>query len=190
MQNENTEETFENPVEEETIEIEETSEEEQETSEPAETKEEVEASRNKLYKRLKDAERDLKALKEKKASETSSEKVDIVELSDKMAALSGLDAEERTRLIREAELQGTSLSDARKSQDFKFWRSAYRVELKKNNAPEPSTKQSLTKEDKPWDQRNIDEQVDWIKSLKILDPKTGQLNDAKWLPKSFYQEGK
>jgi hypothetical protein len=68
--------------------------------------------------------------------------VDIADLADKLSAVQGLDAAERGRLIKEAKMQGTSLEEARKSDDFKFWRSAYRAKVEKDKAPKPSTKQS------------------------------------------------
>jgi len=192
MIEEKIEETIETKVEEVTTETpigEETSEETQDSKEPVETVEDVKAQRDKLYKRLKDQERDNKELKEQKSTIVPGE-VDVVALSEKMAALSGLSADERNRLIREAKVQGTSLSDARKSQDFKFWRSAYRDELKKNKSPEPSTKQSLTSAEKPWDEKSENEKIEWAKNIKILDPKTGELKPARILPREFYKGGK
>jgi len=190
MIEEKTEETIETNVEEVTTEPStgtETSSEAQDSQEPEETKEDIIAQRDKLYKRLKDQERVNKELQGQKTQVIPGE-VDVVALSEKMAALSGLDAEERNRLIREAKVQETSLSDARKSQDFKFWRSARRAELKKSKSPEPSTKQSLKDAEKPWEDKTDAEKIEWAKSIRILNPKTGELQKGQILPRAFYGE--
>jgi hypothetical protein len=153
--------TIENPVEEETTvteeapieeSTEETSSEDQETSNNPEAPEidDMKAQRDRLYARLKKEEEKRKDL-EKKFNEVMKEKktegtsgVDLEDLAERLSALQGLDSAERARLLKEADIQGSSLGEARKSEDFKFWRSSYRAKVKKGKTLEPSTKQSIT----------------------------------------------
>ena len=107
-----------------------------------------------------------------------------------MSALSGLNAAERQRVLQESKLQDVSLGEARKSKDFKLWRSAYRAELEKNKTPEPSTKQSITQAEKPYEAMTDKEKEEWIKDIKILDKKTGKYIPSKLLPRAFYRPEK
>ncbi len=104
-----------------------------------------------------------------------------------MATLSGLNSDERQRLIKESAIQETSLGEARKSKDFKLWRSSYRAELEKEKSPTPSTKQSISEAEKPWDTKTEKEKVEWIRGIRILNKKTGKYEQTKFLPRVFYQ---
>jgi len=177
-----------NPEEEETSE-EETSSEEQETSEePVSTKEEVVAQRDRVYARLKKEEKKNKELeaKLKKSSTSSAPTEDLTELAGKMRALSGLDALESERVIRESKLQGASLSEARKSQDFKFWRSSYRAKLEKDKSPKPSTKQTIGEIKKTYEQMTPAEfEKAAVEGLNIIDTTTGKIRKVNLLDKGL-----
>lgn len=186
MEEEKIEETIENPVEGETTETE-TPIEGQETPEkPEPSNEEIVAQRDKLYARLKKEEGKRKELeaKLKKSSDVPTE--DLAGLAGKMRALSGLDAIESERVIRESKMQETSLGEARKSEDFRLWRSAYRAKIEKEKMAKPSTKQPIKTVEKNWEQMNSEEQVEWIKGIKVLNPKTGKYEPTKLLPREFY----
>ena len=175
--------------EEETSETEEeTSVEEQETLETSDVPEEDKQT-DQLYARLKKAEAKAKEL-EKKLKETPAGKseVDVAELAEKMAALSGLDSTERQRILREAQLQDIPLGEARKSKDFKFWRSAYRADLEANKSPKPSTRQEVSTAEKPYDQLTSEEfEKVAVEGLNIIDTKTGQINKVNLLDRGLQE---
>jgi len=145
----NTEDTIVNPEEEETSDIE-TSDQEQEPLNPEDR--EVVAQRDKLYARLKKEEERRRA-EEAKRRELELQigemqvrepgNLDAAGISAVMSAFAGLDSRERAKLLQESKLKKTSLIEARKDEDFKLWRSAYRAKKEIEKAPEPSTKQDL-----------------------------------------------
>ena len=184
----NNEETIENPEEVETSETE-TTDEVQETSEnPESSKEEVEAQRDRLYARLKKEEERRKELEVKLSKSKNAPTEDLAELAGKMRALSGLDAAESERVIKESKVQGSSLGDARKSQDFKFWRSSYRAELEKSKSPEPSTRQNISEAEKPYSQMTPAEfEKAAVEGLNIIDAKTGKVNKVSLLDRGLRQ---
>jgi len=81
--------------------------------------------------------------KEVKKAKERAMTMDPEAIASVVSALAGLDATERDRLIREAKLLNVSLSEARNSEDFKLWRSAYRAKKEKEKVAPPSTKQSI-----------------------------------------------
>ena len=178
--------------EEETSEIEEeTSVEEQET---LETPDEPEGDKqtDQLYARLKKAEAKSKELEKKlKVANAGGSEVDIADLAEKMAALSGLDAVEKQRALQEAKIQDVPLGDARKSRDFKLWRSAYRAELEKAKSPKPSTKQTLSEAEESygeignWSDDKFEKEA--VEGLKIFDPKTGKVNKVNLLDRGLQE---
>jgi len=196
MKEEKIEETIENPTEEETVDEEETSTEDQETSKEPEASEEkpeeLKAQRDRLYARLKKEEEKRKEVEQKLSEaikkKSSAGEVDLDDLADKLSALQGLDSSERARLLRERNIQGASLEEARKSEDYKLWRSAYRAKIEKEKTAKPSTRQSITITEKPWEQMSSDEKVDWIKGIKIMNPKTGKYEPAQLLPRPYYRK--
>jgi len=168
------------------IEGQETSERKPETSEEMIPRSQV----DRLYKRMKDAEERTKVTEEKlqeALQKKSGGEVDLDELADRLSALQGLDSIERARLLRESKLQGTPLEEARKSEDFKLWRSAYRAKIEQEKTAKPSTRQSITTAEKPWDEMSSEEQIEWIKGIKILNPKTGKYEPAQLLPRAYYR---
>jgi len=136
--------------EEKTEDSENTSEEEEQTSEKSEEENtpDWKAKSDAMYAKFKEEQEARKKLEEKlnKLSKKPEGEVDIEAIASQLSAVQGLDATERGRLIKEAKIQGISLEEARKSEDFKFWRSAYRAKIEKNKAPKPSTKQSAGEE--------------------------------------------
>ena len=155
MEEEKIEETVENPGEEETSE-ETTSDEGQETStkpEPSSEKKDGDVSkedairqRDAAWARYKKEQSKTAELQEKLKNAAPSNLGDneIEKIVQITSSLAGLDATERARVMKEAKVSELSLEEARKSDDFKLWRSAYRAEKEKNKSPEPSTKQSET----------------------------------------------
>ena len=129
---ENTEDTFEEEDDEDT------EDEVEEDDRIAELEKALQLEKNKskgMYKRLK-SEKAKKTLPAKAVSAG----VDPFEIAEVTSALQGLDELERDRLIKEARMSNTSLSDAKKSEDYKLWQKGYKGKVV-SKTPAPSTKQ-------------------------------------------------
>lgn len=125
---------------------------------PDEEKEKRLAAFPRIYKRMKDAEEKVKTFsaeseKTKKAQEeaekakaveqTSPDEKEFQKIAEATSAFEGLDDTERSRLMKEAKLQGVSLSEAKKSQDFTFWQKSHKEKVEaEQKTPEPTFRSS------------------------------------------------
>ena len=156
-------------------------EDQEETSETPETEESVEETPlqgpsnfekrfNQLFgrlerieKRIKKSEAPIETPEPQPTPNTPKDKYE--EIAEATAAFDGLDAKERSKLIRDAKLMGKDLLEARKSEDFTLWRKAYREKVELENIPLPSTKQSETQ--RVFSEMSNTEKVAYIRSLPL-----------------------
>jgi hypothetical protein len=123
----------------------ETPEEEEDFEETEEEVEEEEPDYKELFEREQQKSKGMyKRLKSEQAKKTPVAKAESVanpfEIAEITSALQGLDELERDRLIKEAKLGGISLSEAKKSEDYKLWQKGYKGKVV-SKTPAPSTKQ-------------------------------------------------
>lgn len=98
---------------------------------------------------------------------SDSPKDEYEKIAEATAAFDGLDAQERSKLIRDSKFMGKDLIETRKSEDFNLWKKAYREKVELENIPLPSTKQSETQ--KSLDDMTDAEKVAYIKGLPPLE---------------------
>jgi hypothetical protein len=98
---------------------------------------------------------------------SNSPKDEYEKIAEATAAFDGLDASERSKLIRESKMMGKDLLETRKSEDFNLWKKAYREKVELENTPLPSTKQSETQ--KALDDMTNAEKVAYFKTLPALE---------------------
>ena len=147
MDEEKTEETIENPVEEETTE-EEPQKEEQETSEkPEKDSSELEEKNKRLYARMKKAEESEKLAKEELAKKPkTSDPNNIFDLAKTVSTLKEYNSEELDFIQMMSKAKSISPEEAAKTEEAKLYISARRQKVEADKStPEPSTKQDVSK---------------------------------------------
>ena len=172
--NKNDEETKENQVEGEPTEVE-TPVSEQETEEKkpevAEEKMVTQKELDKVFARMKAAEKEAKEAKTKLAESKPQSDVDAI--LEVKKATDGLSNDEITELQLRAKANGVSLPEARKDDNFKIWQEGYNAKVEKEKALNPSTNQSEVEieKKKTIDQR-LQEAVTQKDKEKILNELT------------------
>lgn len=124
--------------------VEETEEVSQETEEPEETEsapeepesKEPKAEKTVPYDRFKKVNTELAKLKAQPAKVKTS--LDVEDYIDISASLEGLDQKQKEYLAREHKLTGLPLSEIRNSEDFLLWNSGYQSKVEKEKALKPS----------------------------------------------------
>ena len=153
--------------------------EEKETQEtkPEPSKEEITDRERRLYARLKKAEEEKKALKEKLSTSTS----DVDAILEVQQAVKDLDADEIAELKLRAKALGVSLLEARKDENFVLWKDARRKKVEdEKKTPEPSNKPSITEkpltEITPQDLRKMsdEEREEYYTKIGWMKPKRGK----------------
>jgi len=117
-----------------------------------------------MEKRLKKSEAPIEPTPQPVSNASKDEYEKIAEAT---AAFDGLDASERSKLIRDSKFMGKDLLETRKSEDFNLWKKAYRGKVELENVPLPSTKQSESQ--KALEEMTDAEKVNYFKTLPPLE---------------------
>jgi len=173
---EKVEETIETKEEEETSETEETSDSEQETEEEkpevADEKKVTQKELDKVYARMKLAEERAKKAEAKLAEKPTSESSDVDAIVEINIATKDLSPEEIAELRFRASVNKTTLSEARKDENFILWQGAHKEKVEKDQTLPPSTKQSITPKRKSLTDMTVEEKEDALLKMGVGKGKT------------------
>ena len=164
MEEEKTTTEEETPEVEEENSIEESSEEQEPSEKPVKDTfiDELEEKNKRLYARLKKAEEKVKKM-EVDATKEVSVKVDPDDVAKIMATYEGLDPAERKALKKYANLNESSLEEAKSDEDFQLWQKAHREKVEKEKTPKPSTKKGSSEQNKALNDMSLKEKEEYFR---------------------------
>ena len=182
MEEEKTEETIENPVEEETTEEEPQKTEQEPVEKPEKTSTELEETNKKLYARMKKAEEEAKSAKEalSKKKEKPSDSNDVFDLARTVSALKEYTPDELGDIQMIAKAKGISPEEAVKTEEAKLLISARKLKVaKEKSTPEPSTKQDSKGKLKSLSEMNDKEAAEYLTKQSWVDPKWTKKSESE-----------
>ena len=168
------EDTNENPVEEVTAEdIQETPQpEEKETpKEKTDSPEQYTEREKRYYARMKQAENQAKQWRDE-AEKTKKPVSEIDAILEVQEATKGLSAPEIAELKLRADALHTTLTEARKSENFALWQNGYKAKVEKENIPLPSTTQGNVKGEKTYKEMTLDERTKYFENIGLIAKQT------------------
>ncbi len=137
--------------------------------EKTESPEQYSEREKRYYARMKQAENMTKTAREELAKVKKPQSVqDIDAIIEVQEATRGLSATEIAELKVRADIQKTSLSDARKNENFVLWQKAYKEKVEKENVPLPSTTQGEVEGEKDLKDLSLDERTKIFENLGLI----------------------
>ncbi|MFH1327405.1 MAG: hypothetical protein ABIH76_00925, partial [Candidatus Bathyarchaeota archaeon] len=121
------------------------------------------------YARMKQAENIAKAARDELAKVKRPASVSNIDtILEVQEATKDLTTPEIEELKVRADILKTSLSDARKNENFVLWQKAYREKVEKENVPLPSTTQGNVSKEKSLKEMTLEERTKYFEKIGLV----------------------